>query len=153
MDLILGDGSVHPHPGHFVFIDRAVNVSTGTLRVRAEFENPEGVLRPGMFARIKVHLGTRSNSILVPERAVAELQGRYFVWVIDDAKLASQRPVKVGDSFNSHLLILEGLQPGERIVVEGHQKVRQGAAVRPMTAEEIRQASAQAGLPSRAKPE
>ena len=135
MDLILADGSVHPGKGKFVFIDRAVDVKTGTLRVRAEFKNDKDLLRPGMFGRIKVDLGARPDSILVPERAVAELQGKNFVWVIGSENKASQRPVLVGEVIGANVLILEGLKPGERIVVEGLQKVREGAPVQPAAAE------------------
>jgi membrane fusion protein (multidrug efflux system) len=140
--LILTDGSVHPAPGKFVFIDRAVDVKTGTLRVRAQFPNPEKLLRPGMFARIKVDLGIQPNSILVPERAVVELQGKNFVWVIGADSKATQRAVKVGQQIGENLLIREGLKPGERIVVEGLQKVREGVPVQPMTAVQMAQATA-----------
>src|SRR5262249_14010304 len=93
--LVLASGAVHPDKGKFVFIDRAVDPKTGTLRVRAEFANGEKVLRPGMFGRIKVDLGTRPDSILIPERAVTELQGKNFVWVIGQDNKATQRGVKV----------------------------------------------------------
>lgn len=135
--LILSDSSVHPAQGRFVFIDRAVDVKTGTLRVRAEFANAEKLLRPGMFARIKVDLGVRPDSILVPERAVAELQGKNFVWVIGPDNKATQRAVKVGETIGENVLITEGLKTGDRIVVEGLQKVREGAPVKPMTAQEM----------------
>jgi membrane fusion protein (multidrug efflux system) len=125
---------LHPDKGRFVFIDRAVDVKTGTLRVRAEFPNPNKILRPGMFARIKVDLGIRPNSILVPERAVAELQGKNFVWVIDAGNKATQRSVKVSEATEGRLLILEGLKPGERFVVEGLQKMREGVQVQPKVA-------------------
>jgi membrane fusion protein (multidrug efflux system) len=137
--LVLADGTKHPEPGKFVFIDRAVDVKTGTLRVRAEFPNVSRLLRPGMFARIRVDLGARPDSILVPERAVTELQGKNFVWVIDKEGKASQRGVKVGDTSGGEVLIVEGLKPGERIVVEGLQKVREGAAVKGMTSAEMLQ--------------
>jgi len=142
MSLILSDGSVHPVKGKFVFIDRAVDTKTGTLRVRAEFPNKEGILRPGMFGRIKIDLGARADSILVPERAVAELQGKSFVWVIDAQNKASQRPVKVGEVIGSNVLIVEGLKPGERIVVEGLQKVREGAPVQAAGAESVKKVAA-----------
>jgi membrane fusion protein (multidrug efflux system) len=129
VSLILADGSVHPDKGKFVFIDRAVDVKTGTLRVRAQFANAQQLLRPGMFARIKVDLGVRPDSILVPERAVAELQGKNFVWVVDADNKTTQRPVKVGETIGENVLITDGLKPGERIVVEGVQKVREGAPV------------------------
>ncbi len=136
MTLILANGAVHPAKGRFVFIDRAVDVKTGTLRVRAEFANAEKLLRPGMFGRIKVDLGVRPGSILIPERAVAELQGKTFVWVIDGANKATQRAVKVGETLGENVLIAEGLKPGERVVIEGLQKVREGALVQPQTAQE-----------------
>ncbi|MFN0066054.1 MAG: efflux RND transporter periplasmic adaptor subunit [Limisphaerales bacterium] len=145
--LILADGSVHPEGGRFVFIDRAVDVKTGTLRVRAEFPNPEKILRPGMFARIKVNLGTRADSLLVPERAVAELQGRRFVWVIGESNTATQRAVEIGEALDGRLLVTAGLKAGERIVVEGLQKVREGAAVQPMTAAEMAAAASAAAAP------
>jgi membrane fusion protein, multidrug efflux system len=142
LTLTLANGSVHPAKGKFVFIDRAVDPKTGTIRVRAEFPNPEKVLRPGMFARITVDLGLRPNSILVPERSVAELQGKNFMWIIGQDNKASQRAVNVGGQFAENLLILQGLQAGERIVVEGLQKVREGAVVQPMTAAALAEAAA-----------
>jgi RND family efflux transporter MFP subunit len=129
VSLILAEGSMLPDPGRFVFVDRAVDVKTGTLRVRAQFPNPAKLLRPGMFARIRVDLGIRPNSILLAERAVAELQGKSFVWVIGADNKATQRAVKVGGQIGGDLLILEGLQAGERVVVEGLQKVREGTTV------------------------
>jgi membrane fusion protein (multidrug efflux system) len=143
--LVLTDGSVHPAKGKFVFIDRAVDVKTGTLRVRAEFPNAEKRLRPGMFGRINVDLGVRPDSIAVPERAVAELQGKNFVWVIGADNKATQRAVTVGEKIGENVLINEGLKAGERIVVEGLQKVREGASVQPVTAAERAQAAAPEG--------
>jgi RND family efflux transporter MFP subunit len=148
LTLLLTDGSVHPAKGKFVFIDRAVDVKTGTLRVRAEFPNPTKVLRPGMFARIRVDAGMRPDSILVPERAITELQGKNFVWVVSADSKASQRAVKAGDPIGENVLVLEGLKSGERIVVEGLQKVREGAPVQPMT--EVQLAQAAAAQPSAA---
>ena len=141
--LMLATGSEHPEKGKIVFIDRAVDAKTGTLRVRAAFRNPEKLLRPGMFARIKVDIGVRPESVLVPERAVAELQGKNFVWVIDAGNKATQRSVKVGETVGENVLIVEGLKAGERIVVEGLQKVREGAPVQPKTAAQMAEAAAQ----------
>ena len=148
--LMLATGSEHPEKGKIVFIDRAVDVKTGTLRVRAAFRNPEKLLRPGMFARIKVDIGVRPESILVPERAVAELQGKNFVWVIDAGNKATQRSVKVGETVGENVLIVEGLKAGERIVVEGLQKVREGAPVQPKTAAQMTEAAAQTSQPTEA---
>jgi membrane fusion protein (multidrug efflux system) len=140
--LILANGSEHPEKGRFVFIDRAVDTKTGTLRMRAEFANPKKTLRPGMFARIKVDLGVRPDSILVPERSITELQGKNFVWVVGSDNKTTQRSVKVGESIGENVSVLEGLKPGERIVVEGLQKVRQDAIVQPMTAGQVAQVEA-----------
>jgi len=137
LSLTLSGGDAHPDQGRFVFIDRAVDVKTGTLRIRAEFPNKKKLLRPGMFARVNVDLGVRKDSIEVPERAVVELQGRNFLWVITPENTASQRPVKLGEQVGSSFLVLEGIKPGERIVVEGLQKVREGAPVNAMTAAQI----------------
>jgi len=147
--LILATGSEHPAKGKIVFLDRAVDVKTGTLRMRAAFPNSEKLLRPGMFGRIKVDVGVRPDSILVPERAVVELQGKNFVWVIGPDNKATQRPVKAGNPVEGGVLILEGLKVSERIVVEGLQKVREGAPVQPMTTAQLAQAAAQAPAASK----
>ncbi len=137
--LILANGEQHPVKGKIVFMDRAVDTKTGTLRVRTEFANTEKTLRPGMFGRIKIDLGTRPDSIMAPERAIVELQGKQFVWVIGADNKASQRPVKVGETIGDRVVITEGLKVGERIVTEGLQKVREGAPVQPKTADEVAQ--------------
>jgi membrane fusion protein (multidrug efflux system) len=142
VSLLLADGSMYPAGGKFVFIDRAVDAKTGTLRVRAQFPNADWFLRPGMFARLKVDLGTRPGSLVVPQRAVTELQGKNFVWVIGSDNKATQRGVRIGETVGSDVLVLEGLKAGERIVTEGLQKVREGATVNPMTAEQTAQAEA-----------
>jgi membrane fusion protein (multidrug efflux system) len=143
--LILSDGTEHPEPGKWVFIDRAVDIATGTLRARAEFANTNKILRPGMFARVRIILPNEAGSLLVPERALAELQGRSFVWVIGADDKATQRPVRVAPSrIGANAVILGGLQPGERIVVEGVQKLREGAVVQPRTAEQLAEMAAQA---------
>ena len=137
LTLLLAGGEEHPDLGHFVFIDRAVDVQTGTLRVRAEFPNKQKLLRPGMFARVHVDLGTRKDVIEVPERALVELQGKAFLWVISPDGTASQRPVKTGEQVGSKVIIAEGVEPGERVVVEGLQKVREGSPVTAMTAAQM----------------
>ncbi len=138
LTLILADGSEHPTPGKWVFLDRAVDVTTGTIRARAEFSNPKGILRPGMFARVRVTSQQDRESILVPERALVELQGKSFLWVIDADNKATQRPVKVAPArIGGNAVIVEGLKVGERIVVEGVHKVREGLPVQPLTAEQL----------------
>lgn len=130
--LILADGTEHPELGKWVFIDRAVDTTTATIRARAEFPNPERQLRPGMFARVRVSLPSGSGNILVPERALTELQGRYFVWVVDAQNRAMQRPAEVAPiRIGSDAVVLSGLLPGDRVVVEGLQKLREGEVVNP----------------------
>lgn len=148
LSLTLGDGKVRPDQGKFVFIDRAVDAKTGTLRIRAEFPNKDKLLRPGMFARVNVDLGIRKDSILIPERALVELQGKTFVWVVGGDGKASQRAVKVGDQIESDFVILEGLKPGEHIIVEGLQKAREGATVTPMTAAQMAESETASAEPA-----
>jgi RND family efflux transporter MFP subunit len=139
--LTLANGTTYGKQGKFVFIDRAVDPKTGTLRVRAAFPDPEKLLRPGMFGRITVSLGQHPNSILIPQRALVELQGKNFVWLIGSDNKATQRAVKVGDELGSDVVIAEGLKSGERVVTEGLQKLREGAAVNPVTAAEMAEAT------------
>lgn len=134
VSLILSDGSQYPAAGKFVFIDRAVDAQTGTIRVRAEFPNKDLLLRPGMFARIVVDLGARKDSLTVPERALVDLQGRTFLWVVGKDNTTSQRAVVAGERTNGMAVISEGLAAGERIIVEGLQKVREGAPVQILPA-------------------
>jgi len=149
--LILANGTEHPQKGKIVFIDRAVDVKTGTMRVRAQFPNPGERLRPGMFGRLKMDFGIRPDSILVPERAVSELQGKTFVWVIGADNKAERRKVTVGRQIGESLLIVENLKAGERIVVEGLQKVQHGKPVTPESAAQAAEAVKQGqGTPAAA---
>jgi membrane fusion protein (multidrug efflux system) len=129
LTLIRPDGTEHADVGKFVFIDRAVDTKTGTLRVRAEFPNKEKLLRPGMFARVRADLGKRPNTITVPERSISELQGKTFVWVVGADGKVSQRAVLTGEQVGPTIIINEGLKPGEKIIVEGTHKVREGMPV------------------------
>ena len=151
VSLILADASIHPEKGHFVFFDRAVDVKTGTLRIRAQFANAQGRLRPGMFGRIAVDLGQRPDSILVPERAVAELQGKNFVWLVNSENKASQRPIEVGDAVDGYVQVMSGLKAGDRIVIEGLQKVREGGAIQEAQAPEPKLAQANTADMDRSK--
>jgi len=137
VSLLLADGSTFPDKGKFVFIDRAVDAKTGTLRVRAQFPNSRKQLRPGMFGRIQVDLGTTTNTVQVPQRAVTELQGKSFVWTVDDQNKVSQCPIEVGNEAGENVVVTKGLSPGQRIVTDGLQKVKDGAIVQPVTASEV----------------
>lgn len=129
--LILSDDSVHPSPGTFKVIDRAVDPQTGTMKVEASFPNPGSYLRPGQFARIRVAVDEKQNAILVPQRAVQEMQGAKTVMVVDAQNKVQLRTIRVGDKAENYLIVLDGLNAGERVIVEGMQKVRPGGEVRP----------------------
>lgn len=135
-DLLLSDESVHPHQGSFRVLDRTVDPTTGTLKVEATFPNPGSYLRPGQFARVRVAVAEKENAILVPQRAIQELQGAKTVMVVDDKNTVSLRSIKIGDKADKDVVVLEGLQPGDRVIVEGMQKVRPGSQVNPATADQ-----------------
>jgi RND family efflux transporter MFP subunit len=127
--LILSDGTTYPHPGSFLIADRQVDPKTGTIRIATVFPNPDRVLRPGQFGRIRAAPEVRHGALLVPQRAVSELQGTYQVAVVGDDGKVSIRAVTVGPRVDSLWVIDTGLHAGERVVVEGTQKVRDGMTV------------------------
>ena len=129
IELVLADGSTYPHLGSFDFADRQVNESTGTIRIAALFPNPNNILRPGGYAKVRVFVDVQHNALLVPERAVSELQGGYQVAVVDHDDKVAIRPVTVGAQVDSRWVISDGLNPGDRVVAEGTQKVRPGMHV------------------------
>jgi len=129
MEMILADGSVHPEKGRIVFVDRNVDPTTGTILVEASFPNPERIVRPGQYAKIRARAETRQAAILVPQRAVQEMQGLFNVAVVKADDTIEFRPVEAGERVGALWVIAKGLQPGERIVVEGLQKIRPGVKV------------------------
>src|SRR4029077_18336252 len=133
IDLILTDGSVYPHKGQIYAADRQIGLTTGALRVEALFPNPGNSLRPGEFARVRIKLDLKHDALLVPQRAVSELQGSYLVAVVEPDNKIHIQPVRVGDRSGSLWMIEEGLRPGQRVVVEGIQKVREGMIVNTTT--------------------
>jgi membrane fusion protein (multidrug efflux system) len=139
LELVLADGTVYPHKGTFFMADRQVDVGTGTLRVAVLFPNPGNLLRPGQYGRVRASVGLRKDAVLVPQRAVTELQGSYQVAVVGGDNKVEIRPVHLGERSGALWVVEDGLRPGERVIVEGVQKVRNGAAVNP------RPAAAQAG--------
>lgn len=132
IELVLGDGSTYPHLGSFEFADRQVNESTGTIRIAALFPNPNNILRPGGYAKVRVFVDVQHDALLVPQRAVSELQGGYQVAVVDHDNKVAIRPVTVGTQVDSRWVISDGLKPGDMVVVEGTQKIRPGMHVNPM---------------------
>jgi len=131
LELILSDGTVYPNKGWIVLTDRQVDVKTGTIRVAGAFDNPRGMLRPGMFGRIRAVTGVAKAALLVPQRSVIEAQGSYSVVVVGSNNQASIRPVKTGDRVGQMWVITDGLKPGEQVIAEGMQKAKEGSTVRP----------------------
>jgi membrane fusion protein (multidrug efflux system) len=129
-DLILADGTVYPHKGTLLLTDRQVDVTTGSIRVVCAFPNPNNILRPGQFGRVRAAGETRTGALLVPQRAVTELQGTYQVAVVGGDNKVALLPVKVGERVGTMWIIESGVKPGELVVVEGLQKVREGSPVR-----------------------
>jgi RND family efflux transporter MFP subunit len=137
LELILADGSTYPEVGRFYFADRQVNESTGAIRIAGLFPNQGNILRPGGYGKVRAVIRLQQDALLVPQRAVSELQGGYQVAVVDDENKVSIRVVKVGDRVATQWIIADGLKPGDRVVAEGVQKVRPGMQVnpKPFTAE------------------
>ncbi|MFO7998426.1 MAG: efflux RND transporter periplasmic adaptor subunit [Bacteroidales bacterium] len=128
-ELFLADGTLWPHKGTLAFADRQVDPQTGTIRIAILFSNPENILRPGQYARVRAFMESEKKAMMVPQRAVGELQGIYQVAVVDANDTVRIRNVKVGERLESFWIIKEGLKPGERVVVEGFQKVHDGVKV------------------------
>ena len=133
IELLLSDDSQHPYPGSLNVVDRKVDPATGTLKVEVQFQNPGSYLRPGQFARIRAVVANRDNALLVPQRAIQEMQGAKTVMIVDASNKVAVRTVTVGEKSDDYIVILEGLNPGERVIVEGMQKVRPGSEVNPTT--------------------
>jgi len=131
LELILTDGTIYPHIGTYYFADRQVSLGTGAIRLAGLFPNPDNLLRPGEYARIRTSTRTKEGALLIPQRAVTEMQGTYQVAVVDAGNKIAIRNVKPSDRIGSQWIIDEGLKLGERVVAEGVQKVRPGMIVSP----------------------
>jgi len=131
LELILADGTSYPNKGSFFFADRQVDPKTGAIRLAGVFLNPGNVLRPGQYGRVRAVTSTREGALLVPQRAVTELQGSYQVAVVGRDNKVEVRTVKVGDRAEAMWIIEDGLKPGDTVVAEGTQKVRPGVVVNP----------------------
>lgn len=128
--LILSDGSEYPLPGRINFGDRALDPTTGTYRLRAEFPNPDHKLLPGLFARVRATGQEIKDALIVPDRAVQEQLGRYFVTVVGESDQAELRPVTLGPRFGNRQVVTSGLHAGDRVVAEGIQKARPGTQLK-----------------------
>ena len=131
LQLILADGSVYPYRGRFVYAAREVNPTTGTIQLVGYLPNPDTVLRPGQFARVRAKTETRKGALIVPQRAVSELQGSYQIAVVSADNQAHIQTITPGDRVGSDWIIEKGLKPGDRVIVEGVQKIKDGIAVVP----------------------
>jgi membrane fusion protein (multidrug efflux system) len=134
LELILADGSVFPYKGKIVIVDRAVDMKTGTLSMVAEFPNPGGLLRPGQFGRLRAVVEMANDAILIPKRAVQEIQGMKTVLVVGADDMVALRTIQPGETVGDLLIVREGLKPGERVIVDGVQKARPGSKVNPSLA-------------------
>ena len=132
LELILVDGSVYTHKGNTDFIDREVNPTTGAMLIQASFPNPEKLLRPGQFTKVRAKSQVIKDGILIPQRCVMELQGLYNVFVVDADQKVAIREIKAEQKVGSYWLITEGLKAGEKVIFEGLQKVKDGATVKPV---------------------
>jgi membrane fusion protein, multidrug efflux system len=131
LELILSDGGIFPHKGEFSFADRQVDPKTGTIKIASLFPNPGNLLRPGQYARVRARIGVERNALLVPQRAVAEMQGKLLVAVVGPDNKVAIRPVETGRRFGTLQVVSKGVKPGEKIVAEGIQKVKEGMIVTP----------------------
>jgi membrane fusion protein (multidrug efflux system) len=130
-ELIMADGSFYPHRGSLSFLDRTLDLTTGTLSIYVSFPNPDRLLRPGLFGRVRVMVEAKPDTLLVPQRSVQVIQGVSSVLVVDSDGRVAQRVVTLGERFKDFFIVTEGLKPGERVVVEGVQKAIPGRKVRP----------------------
>ena len=133
LQLYLADDSLWPQRGTPFVLGRSVDEKTGTILIEGRFPNPNNVLRPGQFARVRIDVGTRENALLVPQRAVNEIQGKYQLSVVSKDDIVDVRSVEVGETVESDWIITKGIDAGERVVIEGIQKVRTGMKVKPIT--------------------
>ncbi|WP_319587709.1 efflux RND transporter periplasmic adaptor subunit [uncultured Desulfobulbus sp.] len=131
LELILADGSTYPDKGKFALADRQINAGTGTLKVGSLFPNPGNILRPGGFGLIRALMEVRKGALLIPQRAVGDVQGKYLVAVVGSDNKVDIRMVKVGERIGSDWIISEGLKPGESVIAEGIQKVKPAMVVNP----------------------
>jgi membrane fusion protein (multidrug efflux system) len=131
LQLLLSDGTTYEHLGTVDFIDRGVDATTGSILVQASFPNPDLLLRPGLYSKIKIEMARESSALLIPQRCIMELQGQFSVFVVNGDNVVESRQVKPGTLFNDYIIIAEGLNVGEKVVIDGLQKVRSGVQINP----------------------
>ncbi len=143
LSLILSDGSTHPYPGVVDFLNREVDAQTGAILVQSTFPNPNLILRPGQFARVKIMMKEEIGALLVPQRCVSELQGQFSVFVVNTENKIEAKQIKIGEKFGDYYIVSEGLEPNDKIVLEGLQKVGSGMEVNPVVTEFVSQTNIQ----------
>jgi membrane fusion protein (multidrug efflux system) len=144
IDFIQANDAPYPEKGRFVYVNRQIGSQTGTIQMAAEFANPNAALRPGGFGRVRIQTGVNRNALLVPQRAVIEVQSNYMVVVLASDHKARFQPVKMGERVGPNWIVSEGLQPGEQIVAEGIERIQMVAAAMPQLAK--------SGIPVAARP-
>jgi membrane fusion protein (multidrug efflux system) len=149
IEMVLSNGERYPHKGWFFLADRQVDPKTGTIRVAALFPNPGNILRPGLYAKVRTPLEFHQGALLVPKRAVSEMQGRHQVAVVAPDNKVEIRTVTTGERVGSRWIITQGLQPGEQVIAEGLQKLEAGASVHPIPFGTEQPATQAASLPRR----
>jgi len=155
LELILADGSVYPHKGKLVLADRQIDPTTGTLKVGAVFDNPGNRLRPGGYGLVKAIMSVKEGALLIPQRSVTDMQGKYLVAIVGADNKVSIRPVKVAERIGSEWIIEDGLKAGEKVVVEGTQKVKPDMVVNPQPYDPdaaAKAAAAKAAVPAQGEP-
>jgi membrane fusion protein (multidrug efflux system) len=128
LELLLGDGSIHEYKGALNFIDRGIDPSTGTILIQTRFKNPERILRPGQFAKVRIPINFE-DAIVIPQKCVVELQGQYSVFVVNNENKVESRQIVSGNKSGDYWVVSEGLKAGEKIIIDGIQKVRNGSEV------------------------
>lgn len=135
LKLILSDGSIFDYPGKVDFVNREVDANTGAILIQASFPNPEGLIRPGQFARVRAVVEELDEGKLVPQRAVSEFQGRFSVLALTDSNTVTQKPVEILGKYRDYYIISKGVDAGEMVVFEGLQKAREGQKINPEVVE------------------
>jgi membrane fusion protein, multidrug efflux system len=130
VEIVLVDGAVFPQTGRITFANFEYNPQTGMFLIRVNVDNPNGLLRPNQYVRVRLHGAVRPNAILVPQRAVQQGSRGHFVWVVDKEGKVDARPIVLGDAFNNDLFVFDGLRAGDQVVVDGAITLRPGEAVK-----------------------
>jgi membrane fusion protein (multidrug efflux system) len=135
LELILSDGTIHPYKGKMDFVDRQVDPGTGALLIQGSFPNPDKILRPGQFARVKANISNVENALILPQRCFIELQGSFSVLTVDADGKVGQKQVEVGTTWNDYRLVIDGIGSDELVILEGVQQTRPGMVVKPVISE------------------